>query len=89
MMDLAESCISFQEAKHMSRNRADFTDDSLQRQRALARRENEGGASPPSLQPDATPIQDPRPANADSDTELDGFHCRLIVLESPSDAVDQ
>ena len=56
--------------------------DSLQRQRALARWDNEGGAGLPALQPEETPIQDRGPARGTSDTELDAFHSRLIALEN-------
>ncbi len=56
--------------------------DSLQRQRALARWDNEGGAGLPALQPEETPIQDRGPAQGTSATELDAFHSRLIALEN-------
>jgi hypothetical protein len=66
----------------MSRKQTDSTVDLLQRQRALARWDNEGGAGPPALQSDATPIQDWKPAQGTSDTELDALHSRLIALEN-------
>jgi hypothetical protein len=66
----------------MSRKQPDSTVDLLQRQRALARWDNEGGAGPPALQSDATPIQDWKPAQGTTDTELDALHSRLIALEN-------
>jgi hypothetical protein len=62
--------------------KTDSTDDLLQRQRALARWDNEGGAGPPALQPDTIPSQDWKPAQGTSDTELDALHSRLIALEN-------
>ena len=65
----------------------DSTDELLQRQRALARWDNEGGAGPPELQSDGTPMQDRKPAQGTSGTELDSLHSRLIALENLMTAV--
>lgn len=65
----------------MSCKKSDPPDDFLQRQRALARWDNEGGAVQEALQPVETSIHW-SPAQGTSDTELDALHSRLIALEN-------
>jgi hypothetical protein len=66
----------------MSRERSDPQDDLLQRQRALARWDNEGGAGTSGPQVDAASVDDATSAPAITDSELLALHSRIIALEN-------
>jgi hypothetical protein len=70
MTRLQQLWMPFEEAKHMTHKKSDSPDDFFQRQRALARWDNEGGAIRPAPQPDVASIHDRDPAQATIDTEL-------------------
>jgi len=66
----------------MSHERSDPQDDLLQRQRALARWDNEGGAGTSGPQVDAAWVDDATSAPAITDSELVALHSRIIALEN-------
>lgn len=67
----------------MSRERSDPQDDLLQRQRALARWDDEGGAGVGGAQVDSSLSDDRMPvAPAMTNSELMALHSRIIALEN-------
>ena len=67
----------------MSRERTDPQDDLLQRQRALARWDNEGGAGVGGPQVDSSLPDDRMPVGpALTNSELMALHSRIIALEN-------
>lgn len=66
----------------MSRQGSDQSDDSSQRQRALSRWDNEGGAEPCGPQLAPAPIEDHVPLPKIADAELEALHIRVIALEN-------
>jgi hypothetical protein len=61
---------------------SDSTDDPNQRQRALSRWDNEGGAGPCGLQTDPTSTEDPIPMPTNGPAEVAALHVRVIALEN-------
>ncbi|PZR91230.1 MAG: hypothetical protein DLM68_03760 [Hyphomicrobiales bacterium] len=66
----------------MSRQGSDAPDDSPQRQRALTRWDNEGGAGPCGPQMAPTSVEDRIPVAKIGDAELVALHIRVIALEN-------
>ncbi len=66
----------------MPRQRSDTRDASKQRERALSRWDNEGGAGPRGPAKGPTPVQDQTPIPQAADAELVMLHIRVIALEN-------
>ncbi len=66
----------------MSGQGSDPVRDALQRQRALSRWDNEGGAEPCGLQVAPTSVEDPIPMPENAPAEVGALHIRVIALEN-------
>ena len=66
----------------MSRQGSDPTPDALQRQRALSRWDNEGGAEPCGPQIAPASAEDPIPMPENDPAEIGALHVRVIALEN-------
>ena len=66
----------------MSNQNSDSPNNPTQRQQALSRWDNEGGAGPCGPQVDPTSSEDPVLIPKMTDAELGAFHIRVIALEN-------
>lgn len=66
----------------MSGQSSDPLSDALQRQRALSRWDNEGGAEPCGPQVAPTSVEDPIPMPENNAAEVGALHIRVIALEN-------
>jgi hypothetical protein len=66
----------------MSGDNPEGLNEALQRQRALARWENEGGAVPSSLPEAMNVAEEPPPFPKMDDAEFQALHVRIIALEN-------
>ncbi len=66
----------------MSGQGSDPLSDALQRQRALSRWDNEGGAEPCGSQTAPPSVEDPIPMPENNAAEVGALHIRVIALEN-------
>lgn len=66
----------------MSRENSVPPDDSVQRQRALSRWDNEGGSDPGDTEMAPSPVEERIPIPENGPAELGALHIRVVALEN-------